>query len=411
MLNHHQIEAVEKLSNGKILCGGVGSGKSRTALAYFITKECGGSVDPLNRYEITKSKDLYIITTAKKRNSLDWLKECALFGISTNQDDNPLGISVQIDSWNNLKKYVGVKDSFFIFDEQRLVGYGAWVKAFLKISKDNHWILLSATPGDTWMDYLPVFLANGFYRNKTEFIEEHVIYAHHTNFPKILKYVKQGVLQRNRDALLVDLPVDRHTVRQWKRHNLPYDSALMDKVWKERWNPFSDEPIRTVSELFYLMRKVANTHESRLESILELLRGTPRLIVFYNFDYELDILRSLSDVTTVAEWNGHKHEEVPTCDSWVYLVQYQAGAEAWNCITTDTIVFYSLNYSYRMLEQAAGRIDRMNTPYVNLKYHILMSSSQIDLAIWQAVQSKKTFNERKSKLAAGFLRDHRVENK
>ena len=410
MLNRHQLKAVEDLQNGKILCGDVGSGKSRTALAYFISKECGGSVDPLNRYEIKTAKDLYIITTAKKRNSLDWLKECALFGISTDQDDNPLGISVQVDSWNNLKKYVGVKNGFFIFDEQRLVGSGAWVKSFLKIAKDNHWILLSATPGDTWMDYLPVFLANGFYRNKTEFIEEHVIYAHHTNFPKILKYVKQGVLQRNREALLVDLPVDRHTTRHWVKHSLDHDKDLMRLVWKDRWNPFTDEPIRTVSELFYLMRKVANTNESRLESILELLKGTPRLIVFYNFDYELDLLRSLSEVTTVAEWNGHKHEEVPEGDEWVYLVQYQAGAEAWNCITTDTIVFYSLNYSYRMLEQAAGRIDRMNTPYTDLWYHILMSSSQIDLAIWQAIQSKKTFNERKSKLAAAFMRSSRVEN-
>lgn len=410
MLNHHQLKAVEDLQNGKILCGDVGSGKSRTALAYFISKECGGSVDPLNRYEIKTAKDLYIITTAKKRNSLDWLKECALFGISTDQDDNPLGISVQVDSWNNLRKYVGVKNGFFIFDEQRLVGSGAWVKSFLKIAKDNHWILLSATPGDTWMDYLPVFLANGFYRNKTEFIEEHVIYAHHTNFPKILKYVKQGVLQRNREALLVDLPVDRHTTRHWVKHSLDHDKDLMRRIWKDRWNPFADEPIRTVSELFYLMRKVTNTHESRLESILELLKGTPRLIVFYNFDYELDILRSLSEVTTVAEWNGHKHEEVPEGDEWVYLVQYQAGAEAWNCITTDTILFYSLNYSYRMLEQAAGRIDRMNTPYKDLWYHILMSSSQIDLAIWQAIQSKKTFNERKSKLAAAFMSGSRVKN-
>ena len=242
-----------------------------------------------------------------------------------------------------------------------------------------------------------MFLANGFYRNKTEFTEEHVIYAHHTNFPKILKYVKQGVLQRNRDAILVDLPVDRHTVRRWEKHTLPYDSALMDKVWKDRWNPFTDEPIRTVSELFYVMRKVANTHESRLELILELLKGTPRLIVFYNFDYELDILKNLyyGENVEIAEWNGHKHQPIPTCDSWVYLVQYTAGAEGWNCISTDTIVFYSQNYSYKIMKQSAGRTDRLNTPFKDLYYYHLKSRSGIDLAISRALSEKRNFNETK----------------
>jgi superfamily II DNA or RNA helicase len=135
---------------------------------------------------------------------------------------------------------------------------------------------------------------------------------------------------------------------------------------------------------------------SRIEKIHELLQEHPKAIIFYNYDYELEILRKYCEDTKYgyAEWNGHKHEEVPIGDKWLYLVQYRAGAEGWNCITTDTIIFYSLTYSYKDSVQAAGRIDRMNTPFVDLNYFYLISSSKIDLAISKCLRGKKNFNEK-----------------
>jgi len=167
-----QREALERLKSGNILCGDVGSGKSRTALAYYFEKECGGSFEPLYS-PMQNPKNLYIITTAKKRDSLEWDDELIPFHLSRNKD--LCDVDIVIDSWNNIKKYADVKNSFFIFDEQRLVGSGAWVTTFYKITGSgrysnnqtgNHWILLSATPGDTWSDYIPVFVANKFYKNK-----------------------------------------------------------------------------------------------------------------------------------------------------------------------------------------------------------------------------------------------------
>ncbi len=387
-LRDYQQEAVNKMRNGCILNGGVGSGKSRTSLAYYFT-QMGGKLYPYSR--MTNPRKLYIITTARKRDTLEWEQELIPFLLSKEED------GVVIDSWNNIKKYTNVEGAFFIFDEQRVVGSGAWVKAFLKICKANEWILLSATPGDTWSDYIPVFIANGFYKNKTEFVREHVIYSRFTKYPKIDRYINTRRLVRLRDRILVDMDFHRDTIPHHEDIYCNYDAMMYKEIGKNRWNPYKDEPIVNASELCYTWRKLVNSDESRQMALLEIFEKHPKMIVFYNFDYELDILKGMyyGDDVEIAEWNGHKHQAIPDTEKWVYLVQYTAGCEGWNCISTDTIVFYSQNYSYKTLEQARGRIDRMNTPFINLYYYHLKSRSGIDLAISRALKNKKQFNERK----------------
>ena len=399
----HQLKAIEEMGNGKILCGLPGVGKSRTALAYCYLKELKGEIKTNGKGDFKPFKnpmDIYVITTARKRNSLDWESESVAFGISTDRELSVGGIKLTVDSWNNIGKYVGVEGAMFIFDEQRLVGSGAWVKHFYKIASRNRWILLSATPGDTWSDYIPVFVANGYFKNKSDFASRHVVYSRYTRYPKVDRYVGQKALLGLLKGILVDMPLVKHTVPHKNYIAVDYDKAQLSSVIKNRWNPYTNAPISEVSELFYTMRKVVNSHDSRVAAVVTLLKTHPKLIIFYNFDYELEILRGLASLNglEVKEWNGHKHEEVPESESWVYLVQYMAGAEAWNCVTTDTIVFYSLNYSYRMLAQAEGRIDRMNTEFVDLYYYVLRSTSPIDLAILRALGNKKDFNERSFKL-------------
>lgn len=395
----HQEKAIKKLKNGSILCGGVGTGKSRTALAYYFFKECKASmrINGVGSFhDMFDPKDLYIITTAKKRDSKEWSNECIPFHISENPENSLSGVKVTIDSWNNIQKYQRVTNAFFIFDEQRVVGSGAWVKAFLKIARQNHWILLSATPGDTWTDYIPVFVANGFYRNKTEFLGRHAIFDRFAKYPKINRYVDEGELMQHRNDILVTMAFEKSTVPHHMYCACEYSRSDYMMVVRERWDIYENEPIQETGKLFYLMRKVVNSSIDRVEVFKTLLQKHPKTIVFYNFDYELELLRSAADELDIshAEWNGKKHEEVPTGDSWTYFVQYSAGAEGWNCITTDTLIFYSQNYSYRMTVQAAGRIDRMNTKFKDLYYYHLKSSSPIDIAIARALKNKKNFNER-----------------
>ena len=390
----YQLDAVSRMRNGCILCGGVGSGKSRTSLAYYY-KEQNGVLGTKNYVRMKNPKDLYIITTARKRDTLEWEGELSYFLLSTNPKVNGYKNRVIVDSWNNIQKYKNVTDSFFIFDEQRVVGSGVWVKSFLKITKSNDWILLSATPGDTWQDYIPVFIANGFYRNRTEFCNEHIIYSRFSKFPKIDRYINTGRLIRLRDRILVDMDFKRETVAHHEDIIVQYDIPKYKETMRNRWDPYNNEPITNASGLCYILRKIVNSDESRQIALMDILESRPKVIVFYNFDYELDILKGLhygKDVQ-IAEWNGHSHQPIPTSKSWVYLVQYTAGCEGWNCIKTDTIVFYSQNYSYKVMAQAAGRIDRLNTPYTDLYYYHLKSKSGIDLAISKALKDKKKFNE------------------
>jgi hypothetical protein len=383
------------MRNGCILCGGVGSGKSRTSLAYYY-KEQGGVLGTDKYVKMKNPKNLYIITTARKRDTQEWELELAYFLLSSDPEINHYKNKIVIDSWNNIQKYIDAKDAFFIFDEQRVVGYGAWTKAFLKICKSNDWILLSATPGDTWLDYMPVFVANGFFKNKSEFIREHVVYDGRVkNFPKIDRYVNTGRLIRLRNRILIDMDFERKTRSHHEDVYVRYDISMYKNAGKLRWDPYRDEPIINASGLCYVWRKIVNTDESRQIALIELFEKHPKMIVFYNFDYELDILKGLyyGEDVEIAEWNGHKHQPIPESESWVYLVQYTAGAEGWNCIKTDTIVFFSQNYSYKVMQQSAGRIDRLNTPYRDLYYYHLKTRSGIDLAISKALKEKKQFNE------------------
>ena len=390
----YQTEAIKNMRNGCILCGGVGSGKSRTSLAYYYLQN-GGKVNTKTYIPMKDPCDLYIITTARKRDTLEWEGELVPFLMSTDPKRNHYQNKVVIDSWNNILKYHMVKDAFFIFDEQRVVGRGSWVKAFLKIVKSNRWILLSATPGDTWQDYIPVFIANGFYKNRTEFNREHVVYSRFAKYPKVDRYINTGRLIRLRNRILVNMDFKRHTVSHHEDIYVNYDVQRYKEAGKLRWDPFKNEPIRDAAGLCYVWRKIVNSDPSRLLEILEICEEHPRVIIFYSFDYELNLLKGLyyGDDVEIAEWNGHKHQEIPTGDKWIYLVQYTAGAEGWNCVKTDTIVFYSQNYSYKVMEQAAGRIDRLNTPFRDLYYYHLKSRSGIDLAISKALREKKNFNE------------------
>lgn len=371
-LYSHQEEALRLLQSGKVLVGGVGSGKSRVGASWALSK-----ADP---------RKIVVITTARKRDSLEWEGEFAVFGVKC--DD------LTIESWNNVSRFADYTDHVFIFDEQRVVGSGAWVKSFLKISKHNQWILLSATPGDVWLDYVPLFIANGFYRNRTEFSEQHIIWDRFAKYPKVKRYVNTGLLEARRRKILVPMPAERHTRRNRAYISMKYDKELYDSIVKKRVDPWTGEPYRNAGGVCYGLRKCVNSDRSRVDHIRLLAKKRKKLIVFYNFDYERDILQTLQDEFTVAEWNGHNHEPIPATDSWVYLVQYTAGAEGWNCIATDTIVFYSLNYSWKVLEQAEGRIDRINTPFTDLRYFYLFSESGIDSAIREAVRKKGVFNER-----------------
>ena len=373
------------MKNGSILQGSVGSGKSRTGIAYFYTQICGASLEDC---VIQNPTNLYIITTARKRDTFEWEDELSIFNF-------PESMSIIIDSWNNIKKYEQVQDSFFIFDEQRVVGSGAWVKAFLKITKNNKWILLSATPGDTWSDYIPVFIANGFYKNRTEFLRRHAVYSYYSKYPKIERYLETRMLIRLRDSILVKMDYEHKVIKHKETIFVNYNKIMYKTLWSNRWDIFEDVPIKNISKLCYLARKIVNSDESRSEAILKLANEHPKVIIFYNFDYELEILKCLAyeEGTEVAEWNGKKHQPIPRSKRWVYLVQYAAGSEGWNCIETDTIIFYSQNYSYKTTIQASGRIDRLNTPFTDLYYYYLRSNAPIDIGINICLKKKQNFKE------------------
>lgn len=394
-LYEHQRKAVDQMRSGSVLCGGVGSGKSRTALAFFVTHICNGRIPPSRSTDFVTIRDevpLYIITTARKRDTLEWEAECSHFLISSGE---PSLVPLVVDSWNNIEKYKDVENAFFIFDEQRIVGTGKWAMTFVKIAKKNRWVLLSATPGDTWFDYWAIFVANGYYKNVTDFRRQHVVYRRMAKFPQIERYVDTAKLERLRKKTLITMDFEKKAVRHHEWKKVGYDEDLYKMASKKRWHVYEDRPLENISETCYILRKIVNSDLRRGEAVANIMRKRPSAIIFYNYDYELMALRELCEEEgwNYSEWNGHKHQQIPSDPKWVYLVQYMAGSEGWNCVSTDTVIFYSQNYSYKMMEQACGRIDRLNTPYTDLFYYHIFSDAAIDQAIRNCLKRKRNFNE------------------
>lgn len=396
-LDSYQLDAIEMLKPGAILCGGVGSGKSRTALGYFLFKVAKGKL-PVNASEeiepMQNPTNLFIITTARKRDTLEWEKELVPFLLSSNIEFCYFKINIVIDSWNNIKKYTFINNAFFIFDEQRLVGSGVWVKSFLKIAKNNAWILLTATPGDSWIDYIPVFIANGFYKNRTEFLNRHVVFVPKVKFPKIDHFIGIGTLISFRKQIMVNMEYHKKTKEHHKNIFTEFNKELT-KIALDKKDPFENIPIKNSASMYYVLRKIVNSDPSRLEELKKIFDVHKKVIVFYSYDYELELLRTFAKAFNIifSEWNGHKHQPIPTAESWLFLVQYTAGAEGWNCLETNVIVFYSQIYSYKTAIQAAGRIDRRNTPFLDLYYYHFLSNAWIDYSIKKAFSEKRDFNE------------------
>ena len=387
----HQVEALAKLHNGSILVGGVGSGKSRVGLAYFW-RSCGGEIK-VNGKGVSKAptikRDLVIITTAKKRDSKEWEEEAKPFEFKKYK------INMVVTSWNQIQKEINTYNNFFIFDEQRVCGNGRWSKSFLKIAKKNRWIMLSATPGDTWTDYIPVFIANGFYRNRTDFIQQHVIYKPYMKYPVIDHYINGGIMIKQRNYILTVMPFKKKAEHVDQTVKVGYDVVTYKRVWHDRWDVYDNCPVDEPGKLCYLLRKVVNSDQQRIDAAYKLIKDNARVIIFYNYTYELNLLREIATELKrpLGEWNGEVHSEIPNKNSWVYLCQYSAACEGWNCIETNCILFYSQSYSYKQTVQAAGRIDRLNTPYDQLYFYTLKSNAPIDIEIGRALQRKENFNE------------------
>lgn len=387
-----QRDAVDRLRSGSVLFGGVGSGKSVAALAYFHDKVCDGNCE--EEVAPKKKVPLYIITTAKKRDLKEWDLDLARFGMST--DDNTLiKMPIVIDSWNNIKKYREKKNSFFIFDEQCVTGKGAWVKSFLRIVKLNQWIMLSATPGDKWEDYIPIFIANGFYKNRRDFSDQHLVYDMYAKYPKVRAYMNVPKLERERKKVLVKMEDRRSTTRKHITVHVDYNKENYGTIVRKRFNPYLGKPVKNVSQYCALQRYAAAKGKYRPNAIADIAKKHKKVIVFYNFDYELEDLLTLRDRLPgykINQYNGHAHDDLPTGTKWLYLVNYGSGDKGWNCTKTDTLVYYSLPYSYRKFEQAAGRIDRINTPYTTLYYYILISHARIDGKVQLCIRRKQNFN-------------------
>lgn len=141
-------------------------------------------------------------------------------------------------------------------------------------------------------------------------------------------------------------------------------------------------------------RQLCNSKDKQ-QAFIDLINSiNDRVVVFYNFDSELDTLKTLVKDRPIAEVNGHTNTEqiYHDNDNCVLFVQYQAGARGLNLQDGNKIIYYSLTLSSDLFEQSKKRIHRIGTKYPCF-YWILQTKDSVEESIYKSLNRQEDYNE------------------
>lgn len=300
-----------------------------------------------------------------------------------------------------------LKDFTMMLDESSMIkNETAKRTKFILSLKPSHTILLSGTPTDGKYEFLYSQLRLlGWKITKTAYYNRYIktelrsyggptfrVVTGYKNVSELkIKLKEYGAVFAKAEEV-IKLP-EKKFIKEYSTVSSDYKKFMKDRVIKIDDKELTGDS--TLSKRLYARMLCSAYSKDKISRLIDLVNSTSdRVIIFYNFNTELEALRKVLFDRPISIVNGQVKDlkEYENNDNSVTLIQYQAGAMGLNLQKANRIIYFSLPERSELFEQSKARICRIGQEK-QCYYHIMMCHKSVEEKIYECLLMRKDYTD------------------
>ena len=300
-----------------------------------------------------------------------------------------------------------LKDFTMMLDESSMIkNETAKRTKFILSLKPSHTILLSGTPTDGKYEFLYSQLRLlGWKITKTAYYNRYIktelrsyggptfrVVTGYKNVSELKAKLKEYGAVFAKAEEVIKLP-EKKFIKEYSTVSSDYKKFMKDRVIKIDDKELTGDS--TLSKRLYARMLCSAYSKDKIARLIDLVNSTSdRVIIFYNFNTELEALRKVLFDRPISIVNGQVKnlKEYENNDNSVTLIQYQAGAMGLNLQKANRIIYFSLPERSELFEQSKARICRIGQEK-QCYYHIMMCHKSVEEKIYECLLMRKDYTD------------------
>ena len=300
-----------------------------------------------------------------------------------------------------------LKDFTMMLDESSMIkNETAKRTKFILSLKPSHTILLSGTPTDGKYEFLYSQLRLlGWKITKTAYYNRYIktelrsyggpmfrVVTGYKNVSELKAKLKEYGAVFAKAEEVIKLP-EKKFIKEYSTVSSDYKKFMKDRVIKIDDKELTGDS--TLSKRLYARMLCSAYSKDKIARLIDLVNSTSdRVIIFYNFNTELEVLRKVLFDRPISIVNGQVKDlkEYENNDNSVTLIQYQAGAMGLNLQKANRIIYFSLPERSELFEQSKARICRIGQEK-QCYYHIMMCHKSVEEKIYECLLMRKDYTD------------------
>ena len=300
-----------------------------------------------------------------------------------------------------------LKDFTMMLDESSMIkNETAKRTKFILSLKPSHTILLSGTPTDGKYEFLYSQLRLlGWKITKTAYYNRYIktelrsyggpmfrVVTGYKNVSELKAKLKEYGAVFAKAEEVIKLP-EKTFIKEYSTVSSDYKKFMKDRIIKIDDKELTGDS--TLSKRLYARMLCSAYSKDKISRLIDLVNSTSdRVIIFYNFNTELEALRKVLFDRPISIVNGQIKDlkAYENNDNSVTLIQYQAGAMGLNLQKANRIIYFSLPERSELFEQSKARICRIGQEK-QCYYHIMMCHKSVEEKIYECLLMRKDYTD------------------